>query len=105
MTGVTEDNVETFANNWTGTGAITGSGDGEKLVLSTGEYMDSQVVFTDNVNVQLRINDSRYGSGDVVYVKYRHANTQLGCFTASWNLYTVKFASLGWVQIRLQHDY
>jgi hypothetical protein len=100
VTGVTEANVRTFAGNWTGTGTITGSGDSEKVCLDPGEYMVSEV-FQTGANI-IVILQNEYSQGDYAVLKYRHGTTQSACEAASWNLYSGQFASLGYVQIRLE---
>lgn len=100
MTGVTETNVRTFASNWTGTGTIAGSGDAETISLTEEQNMVSEVVNTGTVTVQLLINV--YAAGDTVTVKYRHGATQVACEAAEWTDYVTPFASLGYVQARLE---
>lgn len=98
-TGVTEANVRDFTGNWTGTGAITGSGDSERAELETTEYLISEVVNTGAYTVTLTQN--KYGSGDSVDLDYRHGADQAACEAASWNNYTGPFTSLGYVQVRI----
>lgn len=100
VTGVVEDNVETFANNWTGTGVISGSGDAETICLNEGEYMESNVVNTGTRTVELLQNN--YAAGDTIILKFRHGNSEANCLTASWSVYTVPFDSLGYVQVRIE---
>ena len=42
------------------------------------------------------------GTGDDAVMKYRHGATPAECVVAAWNTYTVPFASLGYVQVRLE---
>lgn len=100
MTGVTENNVRTFAQGWTGTGSITGSGDLEKICLAAGQYMESEITYTGTVSVTLLQNT--YAAGDTILLKYRHGATQVDCLAASWNTYSVPFSSLGYVQLRTE---
>ena len=100
VTAVTETNVRTFAGNWTGTGTIENSGDTERLALDSGEYMISEVVETGEETVILKQNFYD-PTGDNVDMDYRHGATQEACEAASWNDYTVPFASLGYVQVRM----
>jgi len=99
-TGVVEDNIRTFLNNWTGTGSVDSSGDGEQLVLGGSEYMESEVVNTGVRHVVLSQNV--YASGDTATLKYRHGATEVDCLSASWNIYSSAFESLGYVQLRLE---
>lgn len=101
MTGVVEDNTRTLAYHWTGTGTISGSGDAEKVCLDAGEYEESEVVETGAVTVEL-LQNFYDPSGDDVLLRYRHGNTEANCLAAAWNNYTVPFASLGFVQVRLE---
>jgi hypothetical protein len=97
---VVEINIRDFSGNWTGTGAILGSGDSERLELESTEYMISEVVDTgvDTVSLYQNLYD---GSGDNVDMDYRHGATEAACEAASWNNYTVPFSSLGYVQVRM----
>jgi hypothetical protein len=99
VTGVTEDSVQTWLNNWTGTGLIVGSGDSEKIALSAGENLVSEVVDTGVKTIELE--DNVYNTGDTPTIEYRHGATQVACEAASWNSYSAPFLSLGYVQIRL----
>jgi hypothetical protein len=99
-TGVVESNIRDFSGNWTGTGAISGSGDAETICLESGEYMISEVVNTGAYTVHL-FQNLYDGTGDDVDLDYRHGATQAACEAAAWNNYTVPFTSLGYVQIRL----
>ena len=100
ITGALEDNIRTFAGNWTGTGAIENSGDAERVALEAGEYMVGEVVDTGTQTVELLQNE--YAIGDDVILEYRHGATQAACEAAGWNAYTVPFASAGFVQVRLE---
>jgi len=100
ITGALEDNIRTFAGNWTGTGAIENSGDAERVALEAGEYMVGEVVDTGTQTVELLQNE--YAVGDDVTLEYRHGATRAACEAAGWNAYTVPFASLGFVQVRLE---
>jgi hypothetical protein len=99
-TGVTQDNIRTFASNWTGTGAIENSGDAERIVLSSGQYMESETVNTgaDQVSIALNV----YAAGDPTTIKYRTGATQSACESAGWNAYSAAFLSSGYVQIRIE---
>jgi len=99
-TGATEDNIRDFTGNWTGTGAINGSGDAEVLCVEPGEYMESEVVITGIKTVELLQNE--YAAGDTILLRYRHGATEVACLAAAWNDYTVPFLSLGYVQVRVE---
>jgi hypothetical protein len=97
---VIEANIRDFFGNWTGTGAISGSGDAEVICLNSGENMVSEVVNTGAYTVTLYQN-LYDGTGDDVDLDYRHGITAAACQAASWNNYVGSFTSLGYVQVRL----
>lgn len=99
-TGVTETNTRTFASNWTGTGSIENSGDSENLVLSDGEYMESEIIQTGSETITVTYN--YYATGDSITVKYRTAATSAGITGESWSTYSTPFASSGYIQLRLE---
>jgi len=99
-TGVTETNIRDFNGNWTGTGSIENSGDTERIALESGQYMESEVVITGALTVQLLQNT--YASGDTVTIKYRHGVDETACLAASYQTYSSPFTSDGYVQIRLE---
>lgn len=101
MTGVVEDNVSTFTDNWTGTGEISGVGNAETICLESGEYMESEVVVTGALSVELLQNNYDV-TGDDVVMKYRTGASEAACLAAAWTDYTVIFESLGYVQVRLE---
>ena len=96
-----EDNIRNFQGNWTGTGTIENPGvaDTERVALDSGEYMESEMVDTGTVTVELLQNE--YAVGDDVTIRYRHGATPNDCAVAAWNLYAVPFASLGYVEVRI----
>ena len=96
-----EDNIRTFVSDWSGTGTISNSGDAETIDLNAGEYMVTEVVYTDTLEVEL-LQNHYDPTGDDVVLKYRHGNSEENCLVASWTTYTVPFASLGYVQLRLE---
>lgn len=99
-TGVIETNVRTFAGNWSGTGSISGNGDTEKLIINEGQYMQSEVVNTGALNVTLAQNV--YAAGDTGTIKFRHGATEAACLAATFEDYVGPFASLGFVQVRVE---
>lgn len=101
VTGVLEDNVRTFAGNWSGTGVASGSGDGEVIEFdAAGQYMESEIVNT-GVNM-IQILQNAYGSGDTGTMKYRTGTTQSECESAGWSNYSAPFLSDGYVQLRIE---
>jgi hypothetical protein len=99
-TGVEEENIRTFVNNWTGIGTIENSGDNERIVLADGEYMESEVI---NIATELvQILQNKYLSGDNGLIKYKNGTTEENCLADSWNIYSDPFISLGYVKIRVE---
>jgi hypothetical protein len=98
-TGVTQDNTRTFASNWTGTGDVENSGDSERIVLTSGQYMISEVVNIGAITVVLTPN--AYQSGDSFTVEYRQGATSVACEADSWHSYTGPFSCDGYVQVRV----
>ena len=93
----------TFADNWTGSGAIEGEGDAEHISLDAGQYMESsKIIYTGTRSVTLYKN--KYGSGsEAVVLKYRHGATSAAATGAEWNLYSEPFESLGYTQVRVEY--
>jgi len=100
LTGVVQDNVRTFVSNWTGTAYVTGTGDSEKMEISSGELMVSEVVNTGTgfVSLSQNVYDT---SGDDAIMEYRHGATEGDCTSDTWKTYTGTFTSLGYAQIKL----
>jgi hypothetical protein len=59
-TGVQEGTVRNLTT-WSGTGLVAGSGDSERLVISSGEYMESEAIYTGEKNITLAKN--KYAAG------------------------------------------
>lgn len=95
-----EDNTRTFADHWYGTGEISDAGDAEEVCLEAGEYMISEVVYTEVRHVELLQNE--YAAGDTVALKYRDGATEGACLDAAWIAYAAPFESLGYVQVRME---
>lgn len=101
MTGVLEDNIRTFFDNWTGTGQVNniGAGDAECLALGMGEYMEAEIVRTGTKTVTLLQN--QYSAGDTGGLQFRHGATAEDCESAEWSDYVDPFPSLGYVQVKV----
>jgi len=99
-TGVTEENAETFANWWTGTGEISGSGDSEELSVAYNEVETSGIVHVGVAPVEL--DQNKYGSGDSATLYYRTGSTEDECAGADWAEYTVPFECLGYLQLKVE---
>jgi hypothetical protein len=102
VTGVEEQYVRTFTDNWSGTGAISGEDDEEKISLEGGQYMETDdVVHTGLVTVTIQKN--KYGTGDaLVNLKWRRGATVEETMLAEWNVYSAPFESTGYVQVRVE---
>lgn len=98
-TAVTETTVANFTGNWTGTGAIEGTGDGEQLTLASGQNMVSDIVSTGATTITVTIN--KYVAGDTVTIEYRTSASPIDITSESWTTYTTSFASSGYAQVRL----
>jgi hypothetical protein len=98
--GVQEGNVRTFTGNWTGTGIVSGSSDSEKILLSTGNYMQSEIVNTGANRIELFQN--KYDLSGSGLLKYRSGSNVANCEAAEWQSYTGSFASTGYTQIRVE---
>jgi len=87
-------------SSWSGTGSVSGSGNTEKIIVSTGQYMESppwNLGSGDNARVSI----NKYLSADSPTVKYRTAATE-AALTGGYSVYSVPFTSLGWVQVRIE---
>ena len=102
VTGVTQDNVETFANKWSGTGEASGSGNNEIITLDSGENMESEVINIGDNKVEILIDEYQTGSGPAPVIKYKDGNSVSNCNADSWNIYSVPFDSTGFVKIRIE---
>ena len=72
-TGVVEDNIRDFLNNWSGDAVIAGIGDNEQLVFDSGEYMESETWYAGAGRVRLLTNK---------YIYVLNFDAQTGLFTA-----------------------
>lgn len=101
-TGVIETNVRTFADNWTGTGAIlNGNPDAERVELGAGEYMISEPVNTGARYVEL--DQNHYNpAGDNVVMSYRTGDSVVNCELDDWHVYSVPFISGGYVEVKIE---
>lgn len=97
-TGVSQSNARAFAGNWVGTGAVEGSGDGERVVIAPGKHLESEIVAVSGT-VEIALN--RYAAGDAADVMYRTGASSAACRAASWQPYTGPFTSSGYVQVRV----
>ncbi|MHA2136290.1 MAG: hypothetical protein ACW99J_20715, partial [Candidatus Thorarchaeota archaeon] len=91
----------TFTADWTGDGAISGSGDSEIITLDPSEYMES---VTWNMGAgRVTLDDDKYGtSRGGRFLQYKTGASEATCDAASWTTYTVPFVSLGWVKVRAE---
>lgn len=101
VTGVIEENIIPFTAKWFGTGVIENSGDTERVGLEMGQHMESEIVDTGINTITLLQNN--YAAGDTGILKYRTAAAEVDVYSASWQIYSSPFESLGYVQLRLEH--
>lgn len=99
-TGVTETNVRNFSGNWVGTGAIENTGDSERLALESGEYMESEIVNTGAVKIELI--QGKYQAGNTTNMYYKTGDSVSSCEAASWVEYTGFFQSSGYIKIKFE---
>ena len=125
-TGVVEDNVRDFLNNWSGDASIQGTEDYEKIQFDSGEYEESETwyigagrvriiinkyapdtYFKDSVDTGFKMKDAFDPKDAPFYygtptVKYKQGNSQANCEADTWHAYTIPFVCGGWVKIRLE---
>ena len=99
-TDVTQQNTRTFATNWTGTAAISGSGDTEIVTFDAGEYVESEVVNTGATTWS--ISQNSYRAGDSVTISYKTGDSVANCEADTWHTYSGAFESSGYVKIRAE---
>lgn len=93
-----------MAGNWdVEAGSISGSGDSEKMVLSSYEsYSESDPFNIGNMVGVIKLNQYNAGSGNAPTIYYKTGVTQASCEQDLWHLYNgVSFNCKGWVKIRL----
>ena len=88
---------------WSGTGIISGSGDGETITLNDGQYEESEVVDIGANQVEIVIDEYGSGSGGPPVIKYKDGDDYANCIADTWHIYTVPFLSTGYVQIRVEN--
>lgn len=101
-TSAQEGNLRSFSGNWTGTGMILGTGDTEKVLLSTGNYLESEVI-NSGIN-SITLTKNKYGGNNTSILYYRTGSSVAACQEASWQTYSGSFASTGYSQIRVEHS-
>jgi hypothetical protein len=100
-TFIEEDNIKPYTGNWSGTGAIVGSGNDEKIRLAEGQYMEMDEPWN-LTSMRAIVSLNKYGSGDAATIKYKDGDSAANCEADDWNLYTVPFVSSGWIMVRLE---
>jgi hypothetical protein len=104
VTGVEEINHLPFADNWEGTADIEDTSDAERVAIDSGEYLQT-IDFVHTGTETVTILKNKYGTGDAgVVLKYRHGATIEDTSVAEWLTYSGPFASLGYVQVRIEHS-
>jgi hypothetical protein len=100
-TGVSEDYARDFTL-WSGTGTVSGTGDGERLIIGVGQYEDSPAWNLGVGDARIRTDVYDTGSGPSTTIQYKTGATQATCEADSWNTYNgTSFSGLGWVKVRM----
>jgi hypothetical protein len=96
--------IRTFADRWTGTGTISGSGDAEQFTLAAGQYMESETWELGAMNAKIVLN--KYGSGTgTPTVKYKTGASAVACEADSWHTYDgSSFACAGFAKIKVMRS-
>jgi len=103
VTGVEEDYARSFANNWTGTGTISGSGDTETILLAAGEYMESEI-WQLGVGDNATVVKDKYRTGEgTITIKYKTSQTYGGIAGEEWSTYSTPVSSEGFFQVRIEN--
>lgn len=106
VTGVEEDFTETFTGSVTTSGwAVSGSGDGEIVYITTTPNCDQIIVFEPwclgAFEAQITYDKYDTGTGIDGIIQYRTAATK-AALGGVWTTYNgVSFTSLGWVEVRI----
>jgi len=104
-TSVLEENTADLST-WSGTASIVGSGDGESIALSSGEYATSPVVDLGAGTARVRLN--KYGHGIAPSsVQYKTGTTEANCEADTWHNVTMwdafsgTFSCDGYAQVKV----
>jgi hypothetical protein len=91
-----------FSGVWTGTGTISGTGDSEQITLSSGQYMESEMVDI-GAGEEVQLIDGKYDAtvGSLI-IKYKDGDTEANCDADTWNTYSATFISDGYVRCRVE---
>ena len=100
-TDVVEPFARDFQGNWTGSAAIVGAGDDERLHFIDGQDKESESRYVGTGQTQITINSYKAGKGTPT-IEYRTADNKAACDVAGWVAYVGAFNSLGWVGVRLE---
>jgi len=84
------------------TGALSGSGDAEKVSLEDGEYWEAPTKFIGAGSFAIELNKYQGESATGFTVKYKTGATQAACNAAEWTEGT-SFESTGWGKIRIEY--
>lgn len=98
-TSVKESTQKPFISTWSGTGVVEGVNDDEKLVIESGQYMESKVIHSELIEISIQQN--KYGTGSELPVMYRTGIDYDSCLLADWNEYSNSFTNLGFFQLKI----
>ena len=99
-TAVEEANARDHTDG-SGTGEVSGSGDNEVLQLEVGEDWEYEDWNFGTMLCALQKDKYQSGYGSVT-IKYKNTATQAALAGAGWNIYSVPFACLGWLKVRVE---
>jgi hypothetical protein len=92
--------VRDFTNEWEGTGTIEGTGNQEKIILASGETMESPTWNTGVMMVEILVSEYLPGSGSVL-VEYKTGSSAALCEAQSYGTYTSPFRSEGYIKVKV----
>jgi len=101
----TEPNIRDLTL-WSGTGAVSGSGDDEIVTIEVGQEMVSETWQLGIFEAVIDYDYYQSGSGPVPTIEYKTADTEVNCeAVGSFTTYDgTSFTCLGWVIIRVANE-
>ena len=101
---VDEDQKINFSGNWTGDAIVTGSGDAEKVLFESGQYLEMIEAWNIGDTGKTKIDLGKYeGIIGALTMKYKTGPTQASCEAATWaTAVGGYYTNDGWFMIRLE---
>jgi hypothetical protein len=91
-------------SGWSGTGTVTGELNDEKIILESGQYMESETWYLGIGSGCINTNVYYSGEG-VVIIEFKTGATEVACEASDWQLYNgVSFDSLGYIKIKISRS-